>query len=203
MLIKLQGVGLSVRPDNEPQESVYQDIDDMGMNVLRLVFRQSYFYSDDSFSAYNPKIWEWIDKSIGLAKKYDKVLIIHLGRIHGAQFVPRIDVPYDYSIWHDQKKQELFINLWKEIAKRYHKEEIIAGYSLFLEPVCENTTQEWTVLANKTIDNIRKVDTNHLIFIERTYGEFKLRREISGIELAMDNAFPKISDNNFGASPPH
>jgi len=190
--IILRGMGLSDLPDEE----TYQDIANLDMNVIRIMLDYYSFYDPGSPLTYKSKVWEWINEHIKLANKYNMYLILQMGSIEGAQFVPVIDYPYDYSIWSDKQKQNNFKNLWKEIAERYKNENIIAGYSLFLEPVCSESVDQWKKLANETILEIRSVDKNHLILVERIYGENKLRREIANFEISTDRAFFLVNDDN-------
>ena len=72
-----------------------------------------------------------------------------------------------------QSLQQRLINLWKAIAKRYADEPTIIGYDLVNEPVVpqlatkEQTRNQWRDLAQRITDEIRTVDQNHIIFVQR------------------------------------
>jgi hypothetical protein len=70
------------------------------------------------------------------------------------------------------------------------------GYGIFAEPVTSGTRQQWIDLANKAVARIRKIDSHHIIFVERLYGEFGTRREMSGLDLNPEHAFFLMSDPN-------
>ena len=195
--IYFKGIGTWANPNETPSSLLYQDLKRMNMNTLRILFSYQSFYDSQKPRVYSATMWKWIEQHVQLAKQHGIYLILQLGTVEGTQFVPRVDVPYDYTIWNDPKKQDNFISLWKAIATQYKNETQIAGFSLFLEPVCEKSALEWERLANKTVSAIREVDKNHLILIERVYGENQVRRELSGIELNLEKAFPKINDTNF------
>jgi aryl-phospho-beta-D-glucosidase BglC (GH1 family) len=194
--ILLRGVNFSPSHAKDPHENDYKDVVSMNMNAVRIALRYSSFYDPGSPNSYKESAWKWLDENIRLARKYQVYLILILHEIEGAQFVPNKDVPYDYRVWEDKQLQNNFISLWHEIANRYKDETQIAGYNLFCEPVCSETVDQWKSLAYETINEIRKVDKNHIIFIERIYGENRIRREVSKIELPIDTAFFLVDDEN-------
>jgi len=178
------------------EEEVYSELKKLNLNTIRISLSYDLFYDLDSPSEYKSSIWDWINSHIILAKKYNVYLILQMTQIEGAQFTPIPNIPFDYRIWSDIDIQNNFISLWTEIAKRYYNEEHIAGYSIFCEPVCSESVDQWTDLANKIIQKIREVDKNHIIFIERAYGEFQVRRELTEEEIPPVDAFFKIKDSN-------
>ena len=194
--IFLRGIVFMPSHPSTPDENDYADVVAMNMNVVRLILSYRMFYDPDSPTNYREYAWKWLDEHIRLAKKNQVYLILQLMEIQGAQFVPVRGVPFDYSIWEDDQLQKNFKYLWSEIADRYKNERQIAGFSLFAEPVCSKTVDQWSKLATETIKEIRKKDKNHIIFIERIYGENQKRREISKIELPIEKAFFLLDDDN-------
>jgi aryl-phospho-beta-D-glucosidase BglC (GH1 family) len=194
--IFLRGINISSSKASKPDESVYKDVAGMNMNVVRLHLSYRFFYDAGPTNEYKESAWVWLNEHIKFAKKYEIFLILQLSNIEGAQFVPVKGVPYVYRIWEDKQCQNNFSSLWQEIAKRYKDERQIAGYGLFLEPVCSKSVDQWKRLADDTIIKIREVDMNHVIFIERAYGENETRREVSKIELPIDKAFFLVNDDN-------
>jgi endo-1,4-beta-mannosidase len=194
--IFLRGINFSPPLTSKPDENDYKNVTNINMNAVRLHLSDRYFDDTSAKNESKKSVWEWLDEHIKLAKKYDIFLILQLSDIEGAQFVPVKGVPYDYRIWEDKKLQKKFISFWKEISKRYKDEPQIAGYGLFLEPVCSKTADQWKNLADETIKQIRQYDRNHVIFVERIYGEHKKRREVAQIELPVDKAFFLVNDDN-------
>lgn len=178
------------------EEKVYKGLAEMGLNTIRLSLSYHLFYDSDKPGVYKDSIWDWINKHIALAKKHDIYIILHLTQIEGAQFIPIPNMPYDFRIWEDKEIRNRFISLWVEIARRYYNEKHIAGYSIFCEPVCSKTISQWSDLADNTIREIRKFDQNHIIFLERSYGEFGTRRELTNEEIPVIDAFFKVKDKN-------
>jgi hypothetical protein len=77
----------------------------MNMNVVRLSLSHNFFYNPNSPNEYKETVWEWLDEHIRIAQKYNVYLILQLGDVEGAQFIPVKGVPYDYRIWEDAQLQ--------------------------------------------------------------------------------------------------
>ena len=71
------------------------------------------------------------------------------------------------ALWSDVANQDRLTALWKEIARRYADEPIIAGFGLVNEPEPLVSRQQWHDLAARLPAAIRSVDTNHIVFVER------------------------------------
>ena len=74
------------------------------------------------------------------------------------------------ALWEDHSNQERLKALWKEIADRYKDEIIIAAFDLVNEPVTTSSVDQWKQLAQEIINEIRSVDPNHLIIVEKLLG---------------------------------
>jgi len=76
--------------------------------------------------------------------------------------------------------QDRFITMWKYVASRYANEPTIAGYDLFNEPymgfildkpyTVEQLNDMLYSFYGKLISEIRKVDSNHILIYESTFG---------------------------------
>jgi hypothetical protein len=194
--IFLRGVVFSSSSLSPPAEEDYQDVAKLNMNAVRLMLEYRLFYEPDAPNSYKEDAWQWLDAHIALARKHHIYLILQMGDVEGAQFVPTKRFPFDYRIWNDGQLQDRFVNLWRAIAERYKNEAHIAGYSLFCEPVVSGTVEQWLQLANRTVKEIRRTDRNHILFIERIYGENGVRREMSGVDLPPEKAFFLVDDTN-------
>jgi hypothetical protein len=75
--------------------------------------------------------------------------------------------PTKPSLWESKTNRDKTVALWKKLAERYVNEPWVAGYDLINET-------NWEMSGNiplrdlyyEITDSIRKVDTNHIIFIE-------------------------------------
>ena len=193
--VRLRGIAV-YKSNRPPSTGEYEELAGLNVNTVRLAFSYRHFYDQGMPNVYKQSAWNWIDAHVALARKHEMWLILQNCGVEGAQFVPVKGVPFDYSIWNDTDLQSRFVNLWRAIAERYRDEPQIVGYSLFCEPVVAESKAQWQDLAQRTIDEIRQVDRNHVIFVDRIYGEAQVRREVSGVDFAPDDAFFSVNDDN-------
>jgi hypothetical protein len=194
--IFLRGVVLLSPKLRPADEKDYADLARLNINTVRLALTYKFFYEPDSPDKYKDSAWKWLDKHIEFARKHQIYLILQMFDVEGAQFVPIKDMAFDYRIWEDTQLQDRFVRLWHAIAARYKNETQIVGYSLFCEPVVSGTMEQWAKLADRAIKEIREVDRNHIVFVERIYGEKRVRREVSGLDLSPERAFVSVHDSN-------
>ncbi len=194
--IFLRGVAIDKSEPGQPAPERYAELAGLGVNTVRLSFSYRDFYDAAAPGAFKETAWRWIDAHLALARRSGMRLILQCGAVEGAQFVPIAGAPFDYRIWTSSALQERFAGLWHAIAGRYCREPQIAGYDLFCEPVVAETKAQWHALARRAIEAIRTVDAAHLIFVDRVYGEHAVRREVSGVDLAPEDAFVAVDDDN-------
>jgi len=172
-------------PEVHHTEIDYQRTKDMGMNVIRFYMNYRYFEDDTNPYTYKQSGWDWLDENIAWAKKYDIYLILNMHAPQGGyQSAGEGD-----ALWDDVENQNRLAALWKAIAERYKDEVQIAGFGPLNEPVPNNSVDQWTELAQKLINEIRSVDKNHLLFIERA-------NHVKGNPPAVDFNFPKVTGEN-------
>ncbi|MGR3178170.1 MAG: glycoside hydrolase family 5 protein [Candidatus Anammoxibacter sp.] len=97
------------------------------------------------------------------------------------------------KFWTSSANKTLLRNLWKAIATKYVNEPTIAGFDLLNEPSPPEVT-DWETFAQQIIDDIRAVDTNHLIIIE--YVNAIVTESGSFGDLSLDSAQVSVTDNN-------
>jgi hypothetical protein len=180
----------------DPIENDYAQFARLKFNAVTVFLSHRHLYTEAERSKNIHIGWQRLNQHLALAKKYGVRLILQMLDVDGAQFVPIKGQAFDYRIWVQPELQERFLKLWGAIAERYKDEPQILGYGIFCEPVVSGTRQQWIDLANKAVARIRKIDKNHIIFIERLYGEFGTRRELAGLDLAPERAFFLLSDPN-------
>ena len=180
----------------DPIEKDYENIARLKFNAVTVFLGYRRFYSEAEPAKTIDVGWKRLDEHLALARKHGLRVILQMLDVEGAQFVPNKGEGFDYRIWVQPELQERFIKLWEAIAERYKDEPQILGYGIFGEPVVAGTRQQWIDLANKTVARIRKIDKHHILFIERLYGEFGTRREMSGLDLSPERAFFVIADGN-------
>lgn len=90
-------------------------------------------------------------------------VIIDLHQFPGYYYMGGQD---DHRLWTDESVQESFVDFWRTIAGRYaDRGDVIYGYDLLNEPN-EVSAETWIGVAQKAIDAIREVDTQHAVIIE-------------------------------------
>jgi len=194
--VHLRGIAISRSERPEPSSDDYTELVRLQVNTIRRAFSYRDFYDAETPEMYKEDAWLWLDAHVALARQHGMRLILQNSGVEGAQFVPIIGVPFDYSIWTNRELQDRFIKLWQAIAERYHDEPQVVGFSLFCEPVVSESIEQWRSLAQRTIEGIRQVDQNHLVFVERIYGEDQVRREVSNVDLAPEEAFAAVADDS-------
>lgn len=155
-----------------------------GVTVVRLPLNYRHFEKDlDPFN-YAEKSFARLDRIINLCEKYGIYVILDLHSVQGWQ---NGDWHCDNSsrhalFWGHAQFQDRFVALWEELARRYKSRGVVAGYNLINEPVtnAENGRflpdsdymPNWDILNKiykRTVDAIRIIDPNHIIFLEGDY----------------------------------
>ena len=190
-LIRLRGVGFvnnvgyldysNIAETTDHSEIDFQRVADMGMNVIRFELDYRFFEDDASPYVYQQQGWDWLDQEIGYAKQYGVYLIFDMQIPHGD-----VQLGPGNALWSDPELQNRLKALWRAIAERYKDEPIVAAYDLVNEPYPTNGHHQWATLAQELVDEIRSVDTNHLIIVEESIGT-----DPNGL---FD--FPSINDDN-------
>lgn len=133
-------------------ETDVQMLNDLGLNLIRVVLDWRYFETDLGFTL--------IDNYVQWSKAANIYLILDM------HIVPPDNDIGDELIWQDATAQKQFIDLWTNIATHYADEPIIVGYDLYNEPSPPDPSQWWE-LVNRTAIAIRAVDANHILVIEK------------------------------------
>lgn len=159
-------------PSNHNNASSYKELSELGFNSVRFYINYNLFESDNNPYQYRKEGFEWIDKNIKWAKKYNIKLILdmHIPQGGAPSFSNKL------AFWTNKENTKRYVALWKKIANYYADESTILGYGLLNEPyvpecaTAEDSLELYIDLIQKTKDEIRKVDKNHIIFVERAYG---------------------------------
>lgn len=190
--IRLQGIafGNEVWSDKEIPNTHHGEIDfsrvkDMGMNAIRFYINYKTFENDASPYQYKQSGWDWIDQNIAWAKKYGIYLIINM---HVPQGGFQSQGTGD-ALWTNTENQSRLAALWKAIAQKYKDEPQIIGFGPVNEPVPTSDISQWQQLAQRITNEIRTVDKNHILFIERAI-------YVKGKNETADYNFPAITDAN-------
>jgi endoglucanase len=140
---------------NAPWEYADQDdiawLDGLGVNAIRLALHWRYFESSLGF--------DLIDAYLDWCRQAGIYVVLDM------HITPPAEDLANPAIWTDPAVQQQFLDLWASIAARYATDPIVAGYDLYNEPSPPDEAQWWD-LAERTVDAIRAVDANHILFVE-------------------------------------
>ncbi len=173
-------------PETHHTEEDFARVKSMNMNVIRFYLNYKTFENDNAPYQYKQAGWAWIDKNIAWAKKHGIYLILN---IHVPQGGFQSQGNGD-ALWNVAENQNRLTALWKAIAQRYKEEKQIIGFGLVNEPIPTSSKQQWQQLAQRTTNEIRLVDTKHIIFIERCIAVKGVSQEDADLN------FPIINDKN-------
>lgn len=149
-------------------ESDFRQIADLGLNTVRIPF--TYLNLSDDGKTLKPSAFRYLDRAIALCKKYRLYAILDLHGAPGSQnrdFHSGDDSRHD--LYGNPQNEAFTVEIWKALARRYRDEPTVAGYDLLNEP--RKAHKKFTGKLNfdfydRLYREIRKIDTNHLIFIE-------------------------------------
>ena len=138
-----------------------------GFNVVRLPFNYRHFESDLAPGEWLESGFKQLDRAVELCRKHNIWVMLDLHAGAGAQARDQnAGSAYGETyFWKYRSFMDRTVALWGELARRYAGDKIIAGYNLLGEPV----TSDVAVLNEfykKSIDAIRRVDREHLIFLD-------------------------------------
>lgn len=159
----------SAPPTMHHTEDSYRELSSLGFNSIRFYMNYRIFEEDAAPYHYKQSGWDWLDKNITWAKKYNMKLILNMHFPQGGYQSNGNGM----ELWTNKENQLRLIALWKAIAKHYKNEPTIMAFDFLNEPnVAELSTEEktfdqWKSLAKKIVTAVRSVDKNHMIIVER------------------------------------
>ncbi len=166
-------------------------IAEWGFDHIRLPMHYNLLFDPDT-ETFIESGFKTIDDLLDWCRKYKIDLILDMHAAPGGQNHGEIsDSDGVARLWTEPDPyQDQLVTVWEEIARRYVDEPYIIGYDLINEPVtpgcrdgaaddsCKGTPNEWTgeeqsealrALYVRLIEAIRRIDANHIIFIEGNY----------------------------------
>jgi endoglycosylceramidase len=137
---------------------------------------------------YEPYLAYYVDRDVRWAKKYGLYIVLDMHQDNWAtkfggggapdwavQKYPPTESGMRQAVsdfWNSSTLQDHLITVWTKIAKRYANEPTVAGYDIVNEPwIYRSINQNLNAshvdaFCAKAIPAIRRVDVNHLIFLE-------------------------------------
>lgn len=144
-----------------------------GANTIRLPFNYKLFTDEDYMGQTGQKqAFQLIDRVVEWCKADGLYLILDMHDCPGSQTGDNIDDGYGYPwLFESERSQQLFCDIWQQIARHYQDEPTILGYELMNEPIAhyfENKDTLYTLLQplyKRAVKAIRTVDKNHVILL--------------------------------------
>lgn len=153
-------------------EEDIQFLKKIGSNSLRLPFHYKLFTSEEYMGSNDPERgFVLFDRIVKWCKKHELYVILDMHCAPGGQTGDNIDDSWGFPfLFQNAADQQLTIDIWARIAKRYKNEPIIIGYDLLNEPIAHyfnssNLNPYLEPLYKRIVEAIRKVDKNHIVFL--------------------------------------
>jgi aryl-phospho-beta-D-glucosidase BglC (GH1 family) len=142
-------------------------IHSLGLNLVRIPINYRLFEDDMNPGVIKEGAFEHLDRVIELCAKYQIYTIIDLHALPGSQNQHwHSDNPTHKALfWKYKDFQDRALYLWEVIAERYKDQPWVAGYDLINEPA-DPTGEKVFPYYKRLKDAIRKIDPNHILFIE-------------------------------------
>jgi hypothetical protein len=153
--------------NNFVTESDVRHIASLGATVIRVPFNYRHFEDDSLPQRIKEESFTYLDRIVNWCATHKVYVILDL---HAAQGWQNPDWHSDNPrravlVWTDETYVDRVTNLWIEIARHYKDERTVAGFNILNEPVSP-TPEGLNRVYRKVVEGIRKVDSDHLIFLE-------------------------------------
>lgn len=146
------------------REEDFRFIAKSGLNSVRVPFHHNLI--ERKPFKYHPDGLKYLDTVLDWGKKYKLGIILDLHAAPGAQNHDwHSDSDGRARLWESKGFQERVFALWEFLADRFHDNPTVLGYDLLNESVIEDQ-ELLTAFYQKLISIIRKVDRNHILFVE-------------------------------------
>ncbi|HAP35795.1 MAG TPA: glycosyl hydrolase family 5 [Bacteroidetes bacterium] len=142
-----------------------------GLNSIRVPFNYRMFVSEDHETRFTGPGFEMLDRVIKWSKEENLYVILDMHCAPGGQTGDNIDDSFGYPfLFESPEAQQLTVDLWREIAKRYANETIVIGYDFLNEPIATyfdaaQFNDKLEPLYKRIVAAVREVDTNHIMFL--------------------------------------
>lgn len=102
-----------------------------------------------------------IDRCIDWCRKYGLKMVLDLHKTCGYVF----DDKTYCQFFSNEKLQNIFVELWRELARRYAKYSDFIAFELLNEITAKETAEIWNRIADRTIKAIREINSDVKIII--------------------------------------
>lgn len=152
-------------PDVPHSEADYRRIRELGMNSVRFYLDHRWFGGTRP-GTWNEDAFAWVARNAAWARANGIGLVLNM-HVPPGGFQSFGD---GRALWTDERNQRRFVELWREIARRFADEPGVFAYDLLNEPVVTESIDQWERLSRRAVAAIREVDRRHLVVVERVNG---------------------------------
>jgi hypothetical protein len=147
-------------------EADMQKLAQWGANTVRLAFSYNDLETEDNPPAWKEDGFKDLDEVAQWGRKYGIHVILDMHVVPGGQSTAPYCAGGHNLLWTDTASQDRFIDLWREIARRYRGRTEVAAYELMNEPGSNQKTPELLRSIDQcAIDAIRTVDPDKIIVV--------------------------------------
>ena len=129
----------------------------LGMDHIRLGFDQ--IVVEETPYVYRRKILELLHTFVGWCRKYHLRPILNMHKAVGNY----CDIPQECGLMQNEELQKRFVALWVMLEQEFAKEKDVI-FEL-LNEVVHSTAEEWNAVAQKTIEAIRKRNSDRILIV--------------------------------------
>ncbi len=143
----------------------FADFKAAGFNSVRLAVKADYFQDVKPPHRFSAKGFAWLDTIIGYAKANNIKLVIDMHIPTGGMAQDYNVYPENQVFWNDAWLKGRYVDVWREIARRYANEKTIWGYDIMNEPATWDF-ETYQRLMQATARSIRLYDKNHILIVQ-------------------------------------
>lgn len=142
-----------------------------GLNHVRVPFNYRLFVTESEPVRLEGPGYALLDRVVRWCREEGIYVILDMHCAPGGQTGDNIDDSDGYPfLFFSPEDQQLTVDVWKELARRYANEPIVIGYDLLNEPIATYFTvheinPHLEPLYKRITSAIRTVDTNHIVIL--------------------------------------
>lgn len=133
-----------------------------GLDHVRLPIDYDIVFADQG-NTVHPRM-QYVDDCIAWCEKYGLHLLLDLHRTCGYMFDTDVEPDPD-KFFNDAELQDVFVQIWLILAKRYGNKPQTVAFELLNEVTNPEVAQKWNAITNRTIEAIRPIAPDTYILV--------------------------------------
>ena len=142
-----------------------------GFNHVRASFNWRLFVTEDEPRRFAGVGYDCLDRLVKWCKSEGLYVVLDMHGAPGGQTGDNIDDSWGFPfLFENPHSQQLTVDLWASLAKRYADDPTVIGYDLLNEPIAtyfdrEVLNPKLEPLYKRIVSAIRQHDPNHIVFL--------------------------------------